>query len=492
MKKYFFESFKNYRFEFKHLTVFFFVLLIFQMGISFVNKVSVNKFLTKTQEWYKRDSAERFANITTTSLELIVETVKPVDVLQPEEKRKIIRAFNIVLSQQIPQQNVREISLLVSDGKKIYSIKDGDVLYSYLYDNQWPLPLSTNGINNETIKLYKNFKNEVFATERIKSVLVDNSTFYIFVPFIPRGEYVGILYMKYAPDLTQITKEIAAGYDEMGIIYSSLIIFGLLGMYYVSSYTLKERDKVQQKLLEEHESRVKEKVIHENEAMFTKRIYHTHHKAEKIMGFIKEDIMQLPADTLDEIKYRIMKYAHFVSRVIYDMKWYEPTIQTIRNPLFQTNLNELVRFITKNIFLRAKSTIEIVKFNLELDEKLPCLQINEYVIWEIIEPLIQNSIDHACVNNLIITIKTEYFSDTSSARIIIQDNGAGIKKELLEEDSSGIKKAFLENTSTKSERGRNSGYGCYLAYTMAKERCGWQLDAQNIDGGCQFIITLQI
>jgi len=133
-----------------------------------------------------------------------------------------------------------------------------------------------------------------------------------------------------------------------------------------------------------------------------------------------------------------------------------------------------------------------VKFNLELDEKLPCLQINEYVIWEIIEPLIQNSIDHACVNNLIITIKTEYFSDTSSARIIIQDNGAGIKKELLEEDSSGIKKAFLENTSTKSERGRNSGYGCYLAYTMAKERCGWQLDAQNIDGGCQFIITLQI
>jgi len=492
MKKNIFGSFKNYRFEFKHLTVFFFVLLIFQMGISFINKVAANKFLTKTQEWYKRDSAERFANITTTSLELIVETVKPVDVLQPEGKRKIIQAFNIVLSQQIPQQNVQEISLLVSDGKKIYSIKDGEVLYSYLYDNQLPNPSSVGEVNNKTIMLYRNFKNEVLATERIKSVLVNNNTFYIFVPFIPRGENVGILYMKYAPDLTQITKEISAGYDEMGIMYSALIIFGLLGMYYISSYTLNERDEVQQKLFEEHESRIKEKIIHENEAMFTKRIYHTHHKAEKIMGFIKEDIMQLSVEKMDEIKYRIIKYAHFVSRVIYDMKWYEPPIQTIRNPLFQTNLNELVRFIAKNIFQRARSTVEVVKFNFELDDRLPSLPINEYVIWEIIEPLIQNSIEHGGTNNLIITIRTEYFPDNRSARLIIRDNGIGIKQELLDDDRSGIKNIFLENTSTKSEKGRNSGYGCYLAYIMAKERCGWDLDAQNISGGCQFIITLQI
>ena len=31
-------------------------------------------------------------------------------------------------------------------------------------------------------------------------------------------------------------------------------------------------------------------ITYEKELIFTKRIYHTHHKAEKIMGFIKEDL----------------------------------------------------------------------------------------------------------------------------------------------------------------------------------------------------------
>jgi hypothetical protein len=487
-----FDKVTNYRFEFKHLTVFFLVLLVFQMGLSFIHKASLNKFLTKTQEWYKRDSAERFANITSTSLELIVETVKPRDVLEPEEKRKIIQAFNIILSQQIPQQKVQEISLLVSDGKRLYSIKDGDVLYSFLYNNQLPQPLSINNTNQETIDLYRKFKSEVLATERIKSVLVNNRNFYIFVPFIPRGEYLGVLYMKYTPDLTPLTREIVAGYDEMGIIYSSLIIFGLLGMYYISSYTLRSRDEVQKMLLEEHEIRVKEKVLHDNEAMFAKRIYHTHHKAEKIMGFIKEDIMQLSGNTMEEMKYRILKYSHFVSRVIYDMKWYEPPIQTIRNPMFQTNLNEVITFITNNIFLRAKSNIELVKFNLALNDILPPVPVNEYVVWEILEPIIQNSIDHSGTNRLVIEIKTEYSVMDRTIKIIIEDNGRGIKEELLEGESGGIKKLFLENVTTKTEKGRNRGYGCYLAYTMAKERCGWDLDAENTGHGCRFTVTIKM
>ena len=43
------------------------------------------------------------------------------------------------------------------------------------------------------------------------------------------------------------------------------------------------------------------------------------------MGFIKEDIVQLTSNSMEEMKYRILKYSHFVSRVIYDMKWYETT-----------------------------------------------------------------------------------------------------------------------------------------------------------------------
>ena len=33
-------------------------------------------------------------------------------------------------------------------------------------------------------------------------------------------------------------------------------------------------------------------------------------------------------------------------------------------------------------------------FEMLLDDKMPIVNINEFVVWEILEPLIQNSIDH--------------------------------------------------------------------------------------------------
>ena len=49
--------------------------------------------------------------------------------------------------------------------------------------------------------------------------------------------------------------------------------------------------------------------------------------------------------------------------------------------MFQTNLNEVITFITNNIFLRAKSNIELVRFNLSLCDILPAVPVNEYVVW---------------------------------------------------------------------------------------------------------------
>ena len=63
------------------------------------------------------------------------------------------------------------------------------------------------------------------------------------------------------------------------------------------------------------------------------------------MGFINEDLENVDEKNIKEIKYRVSKYANFISRVIYDMKWYSPPIQTIRNQTFLTNLNELLKFI---------------------------------------------------------------------------------------------------------------------------------------------------
>jgi hypothetical protein len=67
------EHFKKYRIEIRHVTILFVVLLIFQIFVSLVYKFSLQGFLVKTQDWYRQDSAERLANLTTTSLELLFE-----------------------------------------------------------------------------------------------------------------------------------------------------------------------------------------------------------------------------------------------------------------------------------------------------------------------------------------------------------------------------------------------------------------------------------
>lgn len=69
-----FEKIKEYHFEFKHVTVLFIILFAFQLIVSFINKAAVKTFLSTTQEWYQKDSAEEIANLTATSLELVLES----------------------------------------------------------------------------------------------------------------------------------------------------------------------------------------------------------------------------------------------------------------------------------------------------------------------------------------------------------------------------------------------------------------------------------
>ncbi|NIS26318.1 histidine kinase, partial [candidate division KSB1 bacterium] len=90
--------------------------------------------------------------------------------------------------------------------------------------------------------------------------------------------------MKNSPDFAFITREIIAGFNESSLVFTGLILFGLLAMFYISSYTVRERDEANELLLKERERQIKETVHYQKEALFAKRIYHTHHKAEKVMG----------------------------------------------------------------------------------------------------------------------------------------------------------------------------------------------------------------
>ena len=172
------------------------------------------------------------------------------------------------------------------------------------------------------------------------------------------------------------------------------------------------------------------------------------------------------------------------------MKWFDPPVQTIRGSIYNTNLNEVLKFMVNNIFLRVSRVSDAYKFELKLDERLPNVNVNEFVVWEIFEPLIQNSIDHSNVNDLIIKITSCYNEDKKVSTISFSDNGKGIKPEFLQKDEDGIKKLFLENVTSKSASISGGGYGCYIAYEISR-RCGWSLDAENLPtGGCNFIISI--
>jgi hypothetical protein len=484
------EKFKKHQFEVTHLTVLFAILIAFQLIASLVHKNSLQGIMVKAQEWYQQVSAERLATLTATSLELLLETQSQEKMLTEGQTRKTIQDFNIILSQQLLQQNVQELCILVSRDTSVYAIDNGQALYSYAFKNVKDAYESQNP-HMETIRLYRGLRDNIRRTEQIYTVMEGKQTFHVFVPFMPRGEYVGALSMKTTPDFSFISNDLISSYDETALAYSALILFGLLAMYYISSYTLKERNKAQQLLFEEQKRHLTEQIAHEKEALFAKRIYHTHHKAEKVMGFIKEDLRTLTARNIDEVRYRINKYSNFIARVIYDMKWYDPPVQTIRGPLFHTDINDVVRFMVENIFRRVSGNSGRVKLQLELDSRVPQVQVNEFVVWEALEPIIQNCLDHAGVRDLLVTIKTEHEPSQLSSRIIIRDNGKGITPNLLEVDEKGRKKLFRENASAGRNHGEHSGYGCYIAYEIAKERCGWELDAENLpDGGAQFVFTI--
>jgi len=132
------------------------------------------------------------------------------------------------------------------------------------------------------------------------------------------------------------------------------------------------------------------------------------------------------------------------------------------------------------------------QFHLALDPLLPLVRVNEYIVWEILEPLIQNSVDHGGKNSLTVSIETRYAKEEAASYISIADNGKGIERDLLQPGPRGMKRIFLEHETTKEKGGTHGGYGCYIAYQLAVEKCDWQLDVENLpQGGCRFTIAIK-
>ena len=126
------ERYHKYRIEIRHITVIALVLIVFQFVVLFMNQNSLGKVFIKSQQWYQQDAAERIANLTATSIEMLLESKGPQAKLSDSEERKIIQDFNIIFSQQLLDKNVQSVSILIPHGNDIIAIDDGKQLYDYL------------------------------------------------------------------------------------------------------------------------------------------------------------------------------------------------------------------------------------------------------------------------------------------------------------------------------------------------------------------------
>ncbi len=475
---------RNYHFELRHLIVLFTILGLFQLILSYLHSNSTTALLNRALEVYRKDSAERIADLTSSSLELIIEQSQVSSPETPDDIQETIERFDIILSQQTLQKNINDIAVIISQGDKEFDIITGERLYSLFFGDDF----SPGKINNpEAIRWFRLAKEQVQQSEQIFSVISGDNTFHVLVPFVPYGNYMGAIYMEISPDLTNLVKEITKAYDISGALFSILILLGLVGIFYVASYAVEERNKAQEALFESRESQLRQEIEYQKEATFTRRIYHAHHKAEKVMGFITEDLRALSANNLEKIRARIMKYAKFVGRVIYDMKSPNPPINIVRNDSFKTNVNSVITFLVNHIFSRVFKPISQLNIKTYLDPDFPIVHINENVVWTIIEPLIQNAIDHNNDTDIQIDITTGRYGE--DWEIVIADNGKGIIPELLDYTQKGIQKIFIESETTKSNSS-NAGFGCFIAYENCK-RCGWLITANNKKkGGAEFTIKI--
>jgi signal transduction histidine kinase len=482
----------RYRFEIKHVIVLFAVLIAFQIVLAFVQKSLVGDFLQGTQNWFQKYYAERIAIVTSASLELLFQNQQQLGIEQDSVNNTMVYSLNVFLKQQLIQRSIEDIALILLKDRQVYVIKNGQSLYAYFKGTLPPYNPQASSQAPPAVQYFLAVQRELRDHEKIISSVVNQKTFNVIVPFVPEGEYVGAMYMRITPDFSFLTDEVGANFDRVSILFSVLIVIGLMAMFLVSSQAVRERDEMQRRWFAEHQGYLENQIRLEKESLFTKRMYHTHHKAEKIMGFIKEDVRKMDPRNLDAMKQRVVTYSNFISRIIYDMKWYDQDINTIVNPIFHTDINDVIEFIVRNVFLRLSSKNEMFDIKLDLDPSLPLVHVNEFIVWEILEPLIQNSIDHGGRDSVTIIITTRWDRTAGTSCLTIADNGVGIAQESLQPGPKGIKKVFLEQESTKKGMGSHSGYGCYIAYQMAVEKCGWGLDAENLpEGGCRFTLTIR-
>ena len=89
-------------------------------------------------------------------------------------------------------------------------------------------------------------------------------------------------------------------------------------------------------------------------------------------------------------------------------------------------MNEVLRFLVANVFQRVSTDLGEVRFAWHLDDRLPPVHVNEFVVWEVFEPIIQNSIITPEWTGWWCRSGRSIDPGARESRVVIADNGRGI------------------------------------------------------------------
>ena len=144
----------------------------------------------------------------------------------------------------------------------------------------------------------------------------------------------------------------------------------------------------------------------------------------------------------------------------------------------------LLENIIKEVLKIISDSIESHNIHIYTDFK-SCKKINTYPneLRQVLLNLIKNAEDvllEKSIKSPYIEIKT--YDDENNSYLIIEDNGGGIPKDILN-------KIFDPYFSTKTKKD-GTGLGLYISKTIIEDHCNGKLIASNSDTGAKFTIIL--
>ena len=133
------QSIKPRHFNLKHVLTLFLVIVVLQTVLSYQHSTNSQALFNRSLDLFRHDSAERIADLTAISLDLLIDQGLRNPPTETNEIRNTIQEYDVVLSLQSLQQNVDEICILISSRGNIYAIDNGTELYDLYFNNVLPI-----------------------------------------------------------------------------------------------------------------------------------------------------------------------------------------------------------------------------------------------------------------------------------------------------------------------------------------------------------------